>query len=351
MRKNKQTQLYIQDQLQKQGIQLNKLEQFVLVNGQKITFNIPAERGLGADYSALIRDLDVQEYCSRYKWKGLPKYLSGWLIENMLYWRSGLVCYFEGDILRILPYAQDGDLNEYSLPEYVFPIAYNGDSSDGKKYTRRLKVAGYGTVDPMCNGALMFDRPPFFQGVKPICRGVLQSNIIQDQAAMLERVKLNLKASQKKAVFNAQDKGQADNIRRDISESYNDNNPFIVVKDSMNGALKNGVFSADIPNEAQQNMETYQSYDSIRKGMLGYKNNGAFEKKERVITAEKDNQNTSNGNVMDIGLEFRQLAIEQLKAIYPSKRHILDKIEIEIRGNDYDELSDYVPVQRDISDE
>lgn len=349
MRKSKQTQLYMQDQLRQQGIQLKKLEQFMIVNGEKVTFNIPAERGLGADYMSLIRDLDVQEYCSRYKWKGLPNYLPSWLIENMLYWRSGLVMYFEGDMLRVLPYAQDGELNEYSLPTYVYPIAYNGNNTDGAKYTRRLKVYGYGSKDPNADCVLLFDRPSFFQGVKPICRGVLQTNIIDDQSAMLERVKMNLKASQKKATFQAEDGGQANSLRNDINESYNDNTPFLIVKRGMQDYLKNGVFSTDIPNESQQNMETYQSYDSIRKGMLGYKNNGAFEKKERVVTAEKDNQNSSNSNIMDIGLEMRQLAFKQLLEIYPNKRAIIEPIEIEIRGEkEYEEFSDYVPVQRDI---
>lgn len=342
-------QLYMQNQLEEQGVKIGKLEQFILENGTKITFNIPVKTALGAEYRSFIRDLDIQEFSSRYKWTGLPSYISGWTIENMLYWRSSLVGYFDGDTLKVLPYAQNGDLNIYSMPSKVYPISYTGTNEDGKKLGIELVINRHGGKDTQANGALLYDRPPFFQGSKPLCRGLLNDRVIDDQSAQLERLQLNLAASFKKGLFTAEDKGQAESIKRDIKDAYEDNSPFIVVKESMQSALKNGVFSTDIPNESQQHIETYQSLNNIRKSSMGYCTNGAFQKKERVITSEKDNENSSSYNMIDIGLEMRQLWLQQLREIYPTKSAILDKISVEIRGGEqYAEFNNEFSVQRDI---
>lgn len=329
MRKTKQQMLNMQAQLEHMGKRLDTFS--------RLNFNYDKIEALGMEFFTSLSDLDVQQVCNRYEWVGLPPYLTGQLIELMLYNKGSLCGFISGGTLYILPYAQAQGINIYGMPNAVQPITYNGAMGiREREFGKQLKVNTLGTQDVNAQASILYDKIPLFaQGSSPVARAVLVKDLLDYQCDLLGRIKNNLRNIDKKMVFYCDSEGQANQMKEDLRQAYGTADPFIVLvkkggtqfgPNSENGQpLQNGV---DV--ETQSLFETWQSVNSIRCMCAGISNGGAFEKKERKITGELQGSETQTDLVIDAGLKMRQLFIEQLKTIYPAYAELLNPIRVKI---------------------
>lgn len=327
MRIKKSQMLNFQAQLEHLG---KRLETF-----SRINFSATQIEELGTEYQNFMRDLDIQQVCNRYTWKGLPDYLNGHLIELMLYHRASLAGFFNGGILYVLPYAQTQGINVYGMPNAIQPVSYNGEitATTFTKFGAPLTVNNLGALNRNAKAALLFDKIPSWNaGAIPVSRAVLNTEILKYQCDLLARIKNNLRNCDKKVVFWVDSESQKNQMTNDLREAYGSGDPFIV---AVRGTkLKEGndsdTLQGDIANQTQSLFEAWQSLNSIRCMGAGIINGGAFEKKERKITGELQGDQTQNELVLDAGLQMRRLWLSQMKLIYPEYSNILDPITVEI---------------------
>lgn len=326
MSKRAKQMLNFQAQLEHLG---KRLETF-----SKLNFNYNQYEELGTEFGATLRDLDANQVCNRYEWKGLPDYLTGQLIEMMLYNKGSLCGFFTGGNLYVLPYAQTGGINVYGLPNAVQPITYNGSMSGTfEKFGKALPINNLGKFNSQAKACILYDRFPLYaQGAIPIARSVLNDELIRYQCDLLGRVKNNLRNIDKKVVFYVDSESQKNQMTQDLRQAYGTSDPFIVVVKGRQLPDKDQsqTLQGDIANETQSLFEAWQSINSIRCMCAGITNGGAFEKKERKITGELQGDQTQTELVLDAGLKMRRLWLEQMKSVYPEYADILNAITVEI---------------------
>lgn len=274
---------------------------------------------VGDEFLPAIRQLDITQNCNRYKWKNLPKHLSSWLIELMLYARGSLCGFVYAGELKILPFTSDGTLNEVGLFTKVQPMSYNGMLSDGDSKYNIDPIDVYdGRDNKELTAAILFDNYPFInQSYKCMPRFVLNDKFVKWQADLLGRIGINILNSTKRILIKVPNDKQKKQLEKDLTSAYSSCNPFIIYTDG--APLETDGTFLDIKDDlhAQDLIETWQSLNNIRCMISGIENNGAFEKKERMITAEQTGNDEQTEIVSDSGLEMRKWFLDQLKAAYP----------------------------------
>lgn len=335
-RKTKAQMLNMQARLEHLGIRIEQIS--------KLAFNYERVDTIGTEFNQVLKDLDAQQNCNKYKWNGLPNYLPAWLIEYMLYLHGSLCGFISGGSLYILPYAQNKGINIYGMPNAVQPITFNGAMAGGNPdnfFGKELPVNNFGDENSKAKACILYDRIPVYSSnSSPIGRAVLNDDLVRYQCEILGRVKNNLKNLDKKVVFWVDSEAQKNQMTNDIREAYGTDDPFIIaVRGSNWKDVKGETLQGDIANETQSLFETWQSINSIRCMCSGIANGGAFEKKERKITGELQGDQSQTEIVIDAGLQMRRLFLEQMKNIYPEYAEMLNKITVEIneRTIEYEE--------------
>lgn len=337
--RTKQQMLNFQAQLEHLG---KRIESF-----SKLNFNVQTIDTLGLEFSQTLRDLDVQQCCNRYKWEGLPDYLTGQLIEIMLYNRGSLCGFFKGGTLYVLPYAQKDGINVYGLPNAVQPITYNGANTElHTNFGEALPVNNLGKFNNKASACLLYDRLPMYsQNATPLSRAQLNDVLLKYQCDLLGRIKNNLRNVDKKTIFYVDNESQLRQTTNDLRQAYGTEDPFIVVVRNSNigAGNANESLQGDIANETQSLFEAWQSVNSIRCMVSGIANGGAFEKKERKITGELEGGSAQTDLVLDAGLQMRRLWLNQMKTIYPEYADVLGKITVNINEQtiNYNEVDTY----------
>ena len=90
----------------------------------------------------ILRVNDEQIHCNRFQWMGLPRGLSGNLIERILYYRGqGALFYMEGsDEFVFLPFALKGTIDVYGRYKNIGPVPFNGKSEADNKNDALTKL-------------------------------------------------------------------------------------------------------------------------------------------------------------------------------------------------------------------
>lgn len=296
-------------------------------------FNIPMEFSPEKlDYQQLIFNMDFEQATGRYVWENLPEGIESHLIETMLYFRGSLAGVFNGGKLIVLPYANQGTINQYGLPTKVKLLTFNGTSADenepygaGKEY----KVSSNANIEES-GAVLLYDRFPVSRSGLVAPRFITNSGIIELEAEIISRIKSNIKNSDKKVVFYADDDNQKQAFQKAINEAYEADSPFVVVVKGSNkwGKDNTDYMHGDVGLKAQELFESWQSVNNIRVMSEGILNGGAFEKKERVVNAEVGDENAQSSLILDSGLTVRKLWIEQMKLAWPQYKNQLSKIRV-----------------------
>ena len=323
MGKLKRKLLTYEEQLAQFGIML---EQYKILGSE--TFNKNNVENLGYDYANLMKSLNYNQCCNRYKWKGLPENLSGQLIESILFTKGCATMYVRGGTMYVLPFVNDGDLNDYGQFETIRPIAFNGDE---KQFSYKLKVNNTGGFDKNGDAIILYDSIPLYNGAI-LPKAVLTQKIDENCSKILNMIMQNLQNSNKKILFECEDEPQKKQLIADLDNAFGSTDAFIVVKKGSD-LTQNGkplLLNNDIQIVSQSLFEAWQSWNNIRCSLNGIDNNGAFEKKERMITKETRGDVIQSRLALDSGLQMRKLAIKQFQAQYIGKYEWVKKLDVEI---------------------
>lgn len=301
-------------------------------------FNMPTNAiTLGDKFLPALRQLDITQNCNKYKWTGLPAHIPSWTLELMLYSRGSLAGFVYAGEFKVLPFESIGTLNEVGLFTKIRPMSYNGfvDNDGDSPLSADLEIPVYDgrpSNDEM-RACVLLDNYPFINNsYKVFSRFVLNNEFVKWQADLLDRIGINIKNSTKRILIKVSDPKQKKQLELDLKAAYNTISPFIIYTDG--APLETDGTFLDIKDDlhAQDLIETWQSLNNIRCMISGIDNNGAFNKKERMITAEQTGNNQQTDVVYDSGLMFRKLWLDQLKAAYPDNE-VIKGISVELNEN------------------
>lgn len=267
-----------------------------------------------------LKNLDSVQACNRFEWKGCPKSIPAFRIEQMLYNRGALVFFKQANQFRLLPFWANDELNMYGLMKKVTPIAYNGtvssidDDKKQKPFHQALTVDNYGTDEEIDGKAvILFDRDNSYMysgGVTPIA--IHQNEAIEHIVNRLCVLNVNLINSQGKNIIVVKDGKQANAVDKNLQELYNTDNPYAVAKANYDISVINNT----IDYKEQEIWEDIMSWNNWRLANLGIQNSGLFNKKERQLVSEVDTQNEQVNNVLMAFYKSRKRFIEQIRETF-----------------------------------
>lgn len=290
------------------------------------------------DFSGFVSDLDLQQFCSRYKWEGLPKYMPDNIIERLLYFKGNICLFFNGGTLYALPYSFNGRLDPYTYPTAIRPIALNGNNFGNKD----LITYPNGTINKKAECVILSDRIPtsFNDTVTP--RASIQQDIINLMNDALISGNINLKNSLKKGLVGVDSEDQVAVMEKDIEEATKSNSPYIVTAKGGMSTKAMEVWNNNIPVDMESYIQYLSALNNLRCYSLGIKNQGIYEKTERMLVGQLSGVAYQTNLILETGLQCRINALERLKELYPEYKSILDKIKVSINIDPYVDLSQRV---------
>ena len=245
------------------------------------------------------------EFIERYKWEGLPEELNQDLIERILYYR-GKGCLFKGmdDRFIFLPFTLKGSIDIYGRYEFINPVLFTGIAKKDDAYIPgyTLKVAyspseeGQAVILTDASLGISQDNPFMYHTMSPI---------IEQLVDILVLVNIDLVSSAKVFYLVAQDEGQKKAIEAELQnmdmEILNGRRAFVVVSPTeLQPLQKEG------SKDSVRYFQSYQSFDNLRKDILGIPNGGTFMKQEHMTEAESSQNGNSASSVYKNGLRMRQ---------------------------------------------
>lgn len=270
-------------------------------------------------YQILWNNYDLNQNCNKYRWKNLPKGLTSWNLERMLYYYGSLAGFEYGGNIYILPYTLKDSLNCYGFPNKIQPITFNGKtpkqaSKDffGKKFEIETFVEGDTLTKD--KAIILMDSIPTATGTFiPLSRFAQNQALIDDIVETLKRININIVISNKKIVIECADEKQADVIREELAQGYSSDSPFMVVTNPN----RSGQIAQSGDLQAIELFNVVKQYDSIRclhSGILT-KSFGQ-DKKERVNSGELMGEKEQVNIIYDVGLYLRKEFAERMNAVF-----------------------------------
>lgn len=300
---NKKRKKYLTDkaQIEAAGIDLD---------GESLSLFTTNMTGL-ADY---MRDIDSQQFISRYKWKGLPKNIYGWRVEQMLYFRASLALFKIGKDFMMLPYASTRGYNAVGIPNAVKPVSFNGEYPEKKGETLdyELFINNVGVENPNVKAVLLFDRFNGFGTTSKMSRYQLSAPIIEEICNRFAFLGINIKNSQGKYIIICKDENTAQILKNSLDDMYSSTRNYQLVR----SMFEVQVINNKVDYQEQQIWEDISSWDSLRLNGMGYENNGMFNKKERKLDGELSGGKIQTCAVLMNGLRARKWFCEQVKEIF-----------------------------------
>lgn len=284
-----------------------------------------------------MRDIDSQQFINRYKWKGLPKHIPAWRLEQMLYYRGSVVLFKTGKDFYILPYASTKGVNLLGLPNAVTPVSFNGlkPQEEGDALQRELTINNTGDYNENADAVILYDR---FNGIiNPTgitARFILSEPIIHEICNRFAYLGINLTNSQGKYLIICKDEKTADVVSSQLDELFASTKNYALVR----SMFEIQVINNKVDYQEQQIWEDIASWNSLRLEGLGVSHNGLFNKKERQINGELSGVKEQTSNILNNGLNARQYFVEQAKLLFGDDPDFIEQF-----GPDFGvELAEYI---------
>lgn len=279
---------------------------------QRRTINPVAVRDIPREeYEAFLFDLASQQAAGRYRWRYLPNGLKSYLVEQMLYLRGALCGFpnkgvFEGQPkdFYILPFAVQDGVNVYGLPNAIKPMPYQGPLSNKPtlQAQRSLIIDATGNYNPKAEAVLLYDRLPLFNGKSFNSRIAYNACLINELAEIMARLHINIVTSTKKIWVKIMSAKQQRQAEQELDEALSTDKPYVLVA----GGYDFEVPNTEISINTQELWEAFSSYMALLMQSLGVQNAGVFNKKERQLVDEVQQEGAETSLIEDAGLEMRQ---------------------------------------------
>lgn len=266
------------------------------------------------DYQRIWTYYDIQQNCSKYEWENLPKGLTAWNLERMLYFRGSLAGFKRDGVIYVLPYAMRDGLNVYGMPTAVTPYTYNGESQGKLAFEKGYKLP-VNTSGKYIEGEafILYDAIPFTQGTTPMSKFIQNRILINDIVDTMARININIVVSNKKIFFVLKDAKQKSVAQAEFDNAMSSDSPYGMLTSMFD--IQTIQDTKD--NNIQDLFNALKQYDSIRCQMSGIMTKGfGNDKKERVTSGELEGQEQQVLYVLDIGEMLRQEWADQMNKAF-----------------------------------
>ena len=246
------------------------------------------------------------EFIERYEWKNLPPELTQDLIERILFFR-GKGCLFKGidEKFRFLPFTLKGRIDLYGRYVHISPVLFSGSvSGDKEEYIPQLELAVAYSVEDEGETVILTDASLAISQDNPYMYNTL-SPLIEQLVDILVLVNIDLVSSAKVFYLVATDEAQKKAIEAELQNLdiniLNGKRAFVVVSPTELQPLQK-----EASKDSVRYFQSYQSFDNLRKDILGIPNGGTFMKQEHMTEAESSQNGNSGSQVYKNGLRMRK---------------------------------------------
>lgn len=259
------------------------------------------------DYNMVLSIHDMVQRVNRYETKIPELNLPSNKLE-MLWYLYGSLCFFKnrGGEVQVSTYSKTGKLNPLGDLTEVKPISFSGETYEEK----RTVVYDNSLNDNPC--VIINDFTMTYREETIIPASTINGVSINDQSFVYKQMKNSIKLTAKKAAVMISDPNQKRAYEKAISDEFDSDNPILsVVGSSINDIIK--FYNLDTKLDIEGYLRTIESYERLRANFNGIKTRSAFDKKERLITSEAENDNVLTDIYLYDGLNNRKIGIELMK--------------------------------------
>lgn len=277
-----------------------------------------------------LRILDEQDAITRYKWTNLPCNLSSTEVERLLYYK-GQLCLFYIPALKqwyFMPFALDGTIDFYGRYNRIHPVpmAYGEDNEDGAQNqllsTIKLEVLyGIPNSEEQKNewanklrageACVIIHDYTHQLGFMNISRQVLNDPLLDIMSDCIPFMRTSLLSNTGVTgvrIAQEQDYPNVLDANRAYGAAAIEGNPYVPIV----GSIEMQELTGKNALKSEEYMLAMQSLDNYRLSLYGIDNGGLFQKKEHVLEAEQEMNNSNKSSALTDGLLCRQHACDIL---------------------------------------
>lgn len=258
------------------------------------------------------------EFVERFEWEELPPELKQDLIERILYFRSKGAMFkgVDGKFL-FLPFSLSGNIDVYGRFIEIIPTLFTGDNSSIIYYnsSKALKVA-YDANSEDGEAVILNDSTlEISQDLTP--QNILISPVIEQMVEILVLVNIDLINSAKVWTIIAMDEEQKKAIEMEFEDMDNRilSGKRVIVVTEKTGVLKE-LSGEKNSKDSNRYFQVYQSFDNLRKDILGVSNAGTFMKNSIQTDSEVEQNHNQGTQVMQNALRQRQEFCEIINKLW-----------------------------------
>lgn len=274
-----------------------------------------AKNGDKAMIQKMLKHKHMIETIERFEWINLPPELTTDLIERILFYRFKGAFFKYNDKHFFLPFALKGTIDSYGRYISIVPVLFTGAMGQDKKDSMFL---------PPTAPNAMFD-VKYRKGMEPgkfpaviltdstleIAQEYTPMNelinpLIEQMTEILVLVNIDLISSAKMFYIVAPDESTRIAIEdefQNLDQRILDGKRVVVLTSKLE--LKELTGNAQAKDQARY-FQTYQSFDNLRKDIIGSSNGGAFLKQEHMTTDETSLNSSSASAVLENALRQRK---------------------------------------------
>ena len=256
------------------------------------------------------------EFIERFKWEGLPPELTQDLIERILFFRFKGAMFKYNDKHYFLPFALKGDIDSYGRYESIMPVLFTGQFKDGKTKDVGFLPEAATNVAFKVKYALGQEQDPYnaiilTDSSLEVSQDFMAPNdlidpFIEQLTDILVLVNIDLVTSAKVFYIVARDANQKEAIENEFqnldAQILSGKRAIVVTSELQLQELTGGAQAKD----QARYFQTYQSFDNLRKDIIGLSNGGQFMKQEHTTQMETEVNTSSGSATLENGLRLRQ---------------------------------------------
>lgn len=254
------------------------------------------------------------ETLERFKVEGLPEEISQDLIERVLYYRFKGALFYVASLEKyfFLPFTLSGEksnIDSYGRYNEITPVLFTGHWNDGDKDVpfisgMSFKVAYDKTLPKDENYAFILTDHSLAVSQDDIPMNSLIHPVIDQLKDILVLVNIDLVTSAKVMYVRVNNEDEKELIEREfhgLDKKILSGQRVVAIV----GNMAWQELQAKSPKDSSRYFQTYQSFDNLRKDLIGISNGGTFMKQEHITDQETKLNSNSGTAVLNNALRMR----------------------------------------------
>ena len=294
----------------------------------------------------LLKHKHMLETVERFEWSDLPDGLTTDLIERILFYRfkGGLFQYKEK--FYFLPFTLKGTIDSYGRYETVTPVLFTGQFNNTNAKNKDSMFLPEQVLDTEFLAVynkgveLKASQTPFIilnDSTLEVSQDYMPMNelidpLIEQLVDILVLVNIDLITSAKVFYIVAKDSEQKGAIEKefeDLDSRILNGKRVVVVTSPMDLQELSGGSQA---KDQARYFQTYQSFDNLRKDVIGMQNSGQFMKQEHTTEMETEVNTSSGSAILENALRQRKEFCDLVNEYYGLN------LSVEIKGGGQNDI-------------